>query len=67
MKVNCLVGNCINNKGFICEKEKIKINAFGKCVSYRNKNIPYKSVRETDFNKLPMSSFISKHKMMVVK
>jgi len=66
--IKCERKDCKHNKEFICMKETIFINDYGRCKSYRNKNNFYHT-KEPDFNKLTMNKILKhkKTKMYVIK
>lgn len=67
-EIICKVYHCKNNNKEICRKKEIRINSYGKCLSYINKNILYHD-KEMDYNKVKIESCIKqkKDKIVVVK
>lgn len=64
----CKVYHCKYNKEKICIKKEIKINAYGKCLSFIHKNIRFHT-KEIDYNRVKIESCIKqkKDKIVVVK
>ena len=67
-EIICKVYHCKHNNQEICQKKEIKINSYGKCLSFIHKNILYHT-REINYNKVKIESCIKqkKDKIVVVK
>lgn len=69
-EIKCKRTCCKHNENYMCKKENITLNAYGKCCSCVNKFILYHT-KEINFNKVKKSSVVKQPKkpknMMVFK